>query len=57
MFHHGGQRHLERPGEFAHGQGILPFETGEQRASRGVGERREGPVENRFLILNHVVKY
>lgn len=59
MLHHRRQRDRERLRQLAHRQIAALVELREQRAARGVGERREGAVEPAFpgsvglLILNH----
>jgi hypothetical protein len=57
MLHNGRQRDRERPGDVRHGQLVVAREALDDRASRGVCERRERAVELGIAIVNHVVKY
>jgi hypothetical protein len=57
MFHHRGQRHLERPGEVADRDGVGLAQPRQQRTPRRIGECRECAVKRRGQIVNHKVKY
>ena len=50
------KRHAERLGELAHG--VFPaFESRQDGAPRGIGERIEDSIEAGGLIVNHSVHY
>ncbi len=56
MFHDGGQRDGKRLGKLADREAPARLKLREERAPGRVGEGRESPVEDGFLILNHMVK-
>ena len=56
VLHDGGQRHREGTGKLADADPVFCIEPGEQGAPRRIGQRREGAIESRGLIVNHRVK-
>jgi len=56
MLHDRRQRDWEGLRELADRYTVLLAEPGDERTSGRVGERREGAVKDRGLILNHQVK-
>ena len=60
VLHHRGQRHGQRPREFADGKIAAFAQSREECAPGRIGESREGAVEASLggeRILNHRVKY
>ena len=57
VLHHRRQRHGEWLGQFADREAVGFAEPHQQRATRGIGERRESAIERGLLILNHLVKF
>ena len=57
MLHDGRQRNRKGRGNLGHRQLWLVCQAIDDRAPRGVGERREGKIELRVTIVNHTVKY
>ncbi len=57
VFHDRRQRHRERPGQLAHRKALPLAQLRQQRASRRVGQGREGAIQRAFMTVNHRVNY
>jgi hypothetical protein len=57
VLHDRRKRDLKRRGDLGHRQLRLVRKAIDDRAPRGVGERREGKIELGAAKLNHTVKY
>jgi hypothetical protein len=55
MLHDRGQRHRKWLRQFAHGNAVLLAEPRQQCPPGRISECRKGAVEDRIVILNHMV--